>query len=210
MPLLECIMECGRKRGTVCMCVKCCHNHVNLCKPVSVCQVEKTMSEWSVHYIIQHAFSKTHWGWSHRVSDGEWFLSHHWTEQDVSILLQPNTSIWATLTRGWDCSLLSVFDLQINWPQFTLMRFVSHSLTRFQSQALILAAVSSSCGATGGHCAYPLLLPDTWSWPPNAHYRCHPSFRWSVVPLLGTGTVTHTHNCCNKQTHKKHQTIIWT
>lgn len=40
-----------------------------------------------------------------------------------------------------------VFDLQINWPQFTLMRFAPRNLTRFQSRALILAVVLSACGA---------------------------------------------------------------
>lgn len=43
------------------------------------------------------------------------------------------------LTRGVEqCVAFCVFDLQIKWPQFRVMRFAIHTLTRFQSQGLIV------------------------------------------------------------------------
>lgn len=155
MPLLECIIECVR------VCFKCRRNCVYLCKPVSVCVRER--GEWASEVCVtlySMRFSKTTGGETilkrHQLNDGEWFLSHHWAEQthDTTWTRHAFLSLWkqrinmdATNERVGLFIAFCVFDLQINWPQFTLMRFAPHNLTRFQSQALILAVVLSACGA---------------------------------------------------------------
>lgn len=86
--------------------------------------------------------------------------------------------------RGWNgVLLLSVFDLQINCPQFTLMRFAPRTLTRFQSGALITGVGFCARGSLGGYCARFPLLPDTRPWPRNTHYRHHPSSSGCALTL---------------------------
>lgn len=156
MPLLECIIECVR------VCFKCRCNCVYLCKPVRVCVRERR--EWvsEVCYIIQHAFFKNHWGWNHpQTPSTQWWgmvpfapldwanARHNLNMACISIFALWNQCINmdATNERVGLFIAFCMFDLQINWPQFTLMRFAPHNLTRFQSQALILAVVLSACGA---------------------------------------------------------------
>lgn len=103
------------------------------------------------------------------------------------------------VTRGWNCAwTFCVFDLQIKWPQFRLMRFAPRTLTCFQSQALIVGIGFPACGALGGYRAYFLLLSDTWLWPRNTHYSSHPS------SSCCTGTWRAHTNRSNTQGARKH------
>ncbi len=109
----------------------------------------------------------------YKLNDGEWFLSRHWTVQTQRAaqlehgvrFISPKPrriNVDATNERVVPRLAFCVFDLQINWPQFRLMRFAPRTLTRFQSQALIVGIGFSACGALGGYRAYFLPLSDTW------------------------------------------------
>lgn len=97
---------------------------------------------------------------------------------------------------GW-CIAFSVFDLQINCPQFTLMRFAPHNLTRFQAQALILVAgLSARWSQVSAPVPFCCLTHD----------RDLLILFTAVIPLLGAvpAVAWHTH----AQTHKKYINIL--
>lgn len=114
---------------------------------------------------------------------------------------KPTTLIWMLLTRGWNgawlssCLICKSIGLSLDWWDS------HHTLTCFQSEALIVGIGLSTCGALGGHCAYFLLLCDTWPWPRNTHYSHHPT---SSCCKLTLGTHTNRPRRTNTQEARKH------
>ena len=146
---------CVRVRVCVCVCVC-----VYLSQRAIVSGRGKKEREWSVCvcYIIQHVFSETTRVETilkrHKLNDGEWLLSHHWTVQTHGAtstwrvrFISPQTrriNMDASDERTERRAALCVFDLLIDWPQFRLMRFAPHTWTRFFPTRALIAGVGLS------------------------------------------------------------------
>lgn len=152
MPVLECITECERMTACVFQVLRVCVNlrvkgrdewewvksvlHYPACvskKPVGV-----KPSSNAINSMMWNGFLRTTGLCKYSARPNLNMTCFFISQKTHCINMEaPNEKVEHSMA-------FCVFDLQINWPQFPLMRFVSHTLAHFQSQALI-AQIGFSC-----------------------------------------------------------------